>query len=241
MSMIYIASQSRLNSLKNQSWYHQRFDGAPLYIGFIAEAETKKEGRKPVGTEANVRACFFAEGKGDWYLSMADIERGADVMTALVRKDPRISKKLLAAWRQDERAFQDFFDKFERINIKKLKDHSLVELYRHYYHLAINRLTSSAIIDHFALGTDVMLADLIRKEIGRIGKESDFTRVFSVLTSPIHQSFISEAEMQMIKIVIEVKKTDIKAAKNSIEKYQQKYFWIKNNYINAQVLTVKHF
>ena len=162
-------------------------------------------------------------------------------MTALVRKDPRISKKLLAAWRQDERAFQDFFDKFERINIKKLKDHSLVELYRHYYHLAINRLTSSAIIDHFALGTDVMLADLIRKEIGRIGKESDFTRVFSVLSSPIHQSFISEAEMQMIKIVIEVKKTDIKAAKNSIEKYQQKYFWIKNNYINAQVLTVKHF
>ncbi len=34
--------QKAIEELKGKQWYHQRFDGSPLYLDFIAEAEIKK-------------------------------------------------------------------------------------------------------------------------------------------------------------------------------------------------------
>ena len=41
--------------IAGKEWYHQRFDGCPMFIGFISESEPKLEERKPKGTEADIR------------------------------------------------------------------------------------------------------------------------------------------------------------------------------------------
>lgn len=226
--------------ISGKEWYHQRFDGSPLFIGTIAEAELKREERKPAGTEANVRACFFSEGKADWYLDMADVRRGANAMTELARKDPRTSEKLLARWKRDEFLFERFFWKeFPVINLKTLSDNDLVSRWNAYWHMAVRRLSSSAIIDHFALGTDETIRNLLRKEVyaSRVGKklkESQFTEIFATATAPIHLSFINFAEIDLLKIATGT-------SNETLAQYRDRHFWITNNYVRAEVLPIAYF
>lgn len=222
--------------IKNKEWYHQRFDGSPLFISVIAEAEIKREKRKPAGTEANMRACFFKDRKCDWYLDMSDVRRGSEVMIGLAKKYPSISKKLIHAWKEDERSFEKFFNLTERIDFKRLRDSELIDLFKRYHKLIVDRFTSSAIIDHFALGTDEHIAKMLRQEVGEIKKESEFTEIFSIATAPVHQSFINQAEMELLKIAIETPHDEQKIAA-----YQKKYFWTRNNYIDIYILTATHF
>src|SRR3990167_7350910 len=112
-----------LNKMLNgKQWYHQRFDGSPMYICFIAEAEVRREKRKPAGTEADMRVFFCHDRKGDWYLDMKDVRRGSEVMIKLAKKDPQISTKLLRAWKSDEQKFQQFFNGFDKIALRRLTD-----------------------------------------------------------------------------------------------------------------------
>ena len=101
-------------------------------------------------------------------------------------------------------------------------------------------VTSSAIIDHFALGTDQFIADMLRQEVGRrIKKESDFTEIFSLATAPVRQSFISKAELALIRIARTARSS--KDLARRIALHQQRYFWIHNNYFAARELSVRYF
>ncbi len=220
----------------NRQWYHQRFDGSPLYLFFVGDAELKREPRKPAGTEANIRVCFFQHRKADWYLDMANIERGSKVIIAAARRNPAISRHLMDKWKDAERRFQDFFNAFSAASLRLFSDRELLKRYDQFVRLSTERFSSSAIIDHFALGTDQHIAALLRKEVGRLRTESKFTEIFSVATAPVHQSFINQAEAELLKIAIEAPRNG-----QRIALYAQKYFWIKNNYIDSYVLTSRHF
>jgi len=223
-----------ISLVKNRQWYHQRFDGAPLYMHTIAEAEVAREKRKPAGTEADIRVWFCQDGKADWYLDMADVRRGSRVLINLAQKDGSISTKLLNSWCKDELFFDKFFKEFKLEILKSLSDSDLIKIYKKFHKLSFSRFTSSAVIDHFALGTDEYIAKLLRQEVGRLDKESDFTKIFSIATAPTHQSFINKAEMDLLKIAM-TDPTNIK----KIDQYQKKYFWSKNNYTDSKVITVK--
>lgn len=224
-----------LERISNREWYHQRFDGSPLFISAIAEAEIKKEERKPIGTEADVRVCFFEDGKADWYLDIKDVERGANAVIELARKDSNISKSLLGAWKRDEDKFDYFFShEFPRVHLDSLSRDELMALWYRYWTLFQNRTTSSSVIDHFALGTDEYISDLLRKEIGKVERESEFTTIFSTATAPIHQSFINSAEIELLRIATE-------ESDETLREYAKRFYWTMNNYVLAQVLDEDHF
>ncbi|MFA4937268.1 MAG: PEP-utilizing enzyme [Patescibacteria group bacterium] len=228
--------QSIIRLIQGRRWYHQRFDGSPLYMHTIGEAEVAKEKRKPDGTEAWVRVWFCQDGKADWYLDMADIKRGAQILVRLAKSNKNLSIKLLSAWKKDEINFKKFFDHFQSINLSKMCDGDLVKLYRKFHNLSFRRFTSSAVIDHFALGTDQLIASLLKKEVGQQKSQSNFTDIFSKATAPVCQSFINKAEMELLQIAIRHPKNLI-----AIKKYQRKYFWIRNNYTNSNILSVDYF
>ena len=58
MTLVEKISKSYLQKLKNKAWYHQRFDGSPMFMSYIAFAEVRQEKRKPRGTKAQVTAFF---------------------------------------------------------------------------------------------------------------------------------------------------------------------------------------
>lgn len=222
----------------DREWYHQRFDGCPLFIGEIAEAEVRAEKRKPAGTEAGVRVCFFQNGGADWFLDMADVRRGAQALIALAKKDPAISKKLRAAWKRDEEAFERLFREFPE-SLTGLSDDGLIDLWNRFWSAALNRFTSSSIIDHFALGTDETVRTMLRRDVyatpaGKKLTKKQFTELFSTATAPVHLSFINQAEIELLKIALG-------KSRETVEQYQQRWYWISNNYIRAAILPVAHF
>ncbi len=224
-----------VKQLQNKEWYHQRFDGSPLFISTIAEAEVIQEERKPAGTEADLRVCYFDDGKADWYLDMGDVKRGADAIIEMAKKDSETGQHLLDAWKEDEQAFEAFFNsEFSTSDLDSLSDSELIDLWNRYWTLFQNRTTSSAVIDHFALGTDEQISQMLRKEVGKVEKESEFTHIFSVATAPVHLSFINQAEIDLLKIA--AGQSDM-----TLKEYAQEYYWTKNNYVLAQELTVEHF
>jgi len=229
--------QSLLKLLKGKKWYHQRFDGCPMFIGAIAEAETRKESRKPTGCIPKVRVGFFEGGSCDWYLDMNDVMSGAKELVLKAKSDPKLSEKFFRVWKKDEQLFDNFFwGEFPKINLSGLSTQVLVKLWQRYWRLAVARFTSSSIIDHFALGTDELIEKMLKRELKvEVSlKETDFTRIFSIATAPVHQSFINLAEIDLLNIILG--KSKLKLAE-----HRKKYFWTKNNYITAQELDIKYF
>jgi phosphohistidine swiveling domain-containing protein len=94
----------------------------------------------------------------------------------------------------------------------------------------------------FALGTDQIISDKLKilYDNSKLKEEISFNELFSILTAPIHLSFINEAEVSLIKIVIEAKK-DPKKRMELLTRHQNDFFWIHNNYVDAYVLSVEYF
>ena len=232
-----------IKKLTGRVWYHQRFDAAPLYLSMIGKAETFREERKPAGTEAVWRICFYSEGSADWYLDQEDIDRGAAIITKLCETSADVSGELMRKWEPDERAFQEYFDSFKTDDLNRRSDEELLAEYKKYCDLAFKRSSSSSIIDHFALGTDRQIADLLRTEVGKTS-ESDFNTIFSIATAPVSQSFINEAEISLLKIGEAVQageKIDSPVIRQAIETHTQRYFWIANNYVKEKKLSSDYF
>lgn len=229
---------SSLNKLKKEQYYHQRFDGAPLFLGLGAIAELKNESRKGKILTATKRIVLFHERKADWYIPLADLIRATNYFLNKAKSDPNISKKFLKKWEKDEQKFIAHCLFIKNKNLSQLINQDLIQELGKIITLYINRFTSSSIIDHFALGSDKIIADLVLKDLKKKKLDNNFIEYFSILTAPTRQSFINDAEIDLLVTAYEFKKNhDIVL----IDKYQEKYFWLHNNYIDDHVLDVKYF
>ena len=190
---------------KGKEWYHQRFDGSPFLLHFIAEAECRVEPRK-MNCHNFVHYCWFTESRADWYIDMADITRIYTILINESKKNPQLSKKLLREWKKDEELFYEKCKELGAITFSKLSNEELLMIHHEFLEIALRRNSSSSIIDGFALGTDRLMANLIEEahEKSILKNELKFTEVFSVLTAPIHLSFINEAEVANIQVSVRV-------------------------------------
>lgn len=224
--------------LGGREWYHQRFDGAPMFIYAIADAEMRREARKPAAAYPRSRVCFFEGGQADWHLDLEDVRAGARAISARAERDPRLGARLRAAWRADERRFETFvFREFPHLDLRRLSLLDLERAWRAYYDLVTARLSSSAIIDHFALGTDAQIHARLEAELRAHGgrwDEGSLARAFSLATAPVHPSFVNQAELRLLR---RVRPGDTAA----LRRHQRRFFWLRNNYRDARVLDAEHF
>lgn len=234
-------TEKNIDKWKNKKWYHQRFDGAPYLIHMIAEAEIETDKNLKFGTNFDVHYCFYEDGKADWYIEIEDIKK---VYTNLInsgKENPSISSDLIKKWMPAQINFYKKCLEIGNIDLKKLSDNELITLHNHFLEIILKKNSSSSIIDGFALGTDELLAEMIKKiyEKSEIRNMKRFSEVFSILTAPTHLSFINEAEIELLKIADLIKKD--KSNWNLIDEHQKKFFWIRNNYVDAHILTRKYF
>lgn len=251
---------SEQDYVKSKGWYHQRFDGCPHLLLPIAHAEVRKEGRKPSGTEAYCRCAIFGWGKTDWYMLDEDNERATKLFLEKSKEDTRFTASLMEKWADDERRFYEVCSRVEGADLGSLSDDGLLGLHDELMESYIRRCTSSSIIDGFALGSDGVIAKRIQGHLKEIGKDSEYDRLFSVLTAPVHLSFTNEAELSLLKVAAAIKrKPEAEGlfressideilmrisefdADMRVSEHQRNYFWIHNNYNDAFVLTEEYF
>ncbi len=248
-------TKRKLKNWVGKKWYHQRFDGSPYLMHLISEGEIRKEKRKNKG-DNSVHYCFFENGRADWYILMDDIKIIYTDVINLSKNNPNFSLDLIKKWQKDQDLFYKKCLEIGKLDFKKFSDEELIKLHDEFTDIAINKNTSSSIIDGFALGTDEMVADMIKEVYDKstLKGKTRFTEVFSILTAPVHLSFINEAEVSLLKVALKLDKSIF--AKNKIKDIKQKladkqlsiikdhqknFFWTRNNYVDVKVLDVNHF
>ncbi|PIN86684.1 hypothetical protein COV19_03570 [Candidatus Woesearchaeota archaeon CG10_big_fil_rev_8_21_14_0_10_44_13] len=192
---------------------------------------------------------------------MDDIKKVSAAVIRAGKKDPQISSRFIKLWQPDQDRFYKKCIEIEKMDLGKLNDRELIKVHDEFADIILNKNSSSSLIDGFALGTDVMIADEIKEiyEKSALKDKMRFADVFSILTAPVHLSFINEAEVSLLKVAIEMEKEGlknifvrnepkkikdlIKNAKSliSLGKHQKNFFWVKNNYVSSYVLDAGDF
>src|SRR3989338_1956276 len=247
--------------IQRNQWYHQRFDGCLHLMLVISYAEKKKEARKFPWGHFLIHCGYFKDDKCDWYIDMRDINRVTGKFIELTKRDSRLSKKIIKKWDRDEKRFYEYCHQLDKMNLKKLSGPELKKAYSEMLNRSTNSVTSSSVIDGFALGSDNYIFENLYKFLEAKGLERQRQRYFAILTAPVHQSFMAATEIKLLQIGLEIKKHHalIKFIKNAsladIEKklkkyseiflklneYQQNHFWTRNNYVDNNVLSLRFF
>lgn len=250
-----------LSKWTGKEWYHQRFDGAPYFMHWVGEAEIIVHEERKQGLDFSVHYCFIENGKADWYILHDDMNKVTQTVFENLKKDSNYSKKLMKLWEKDEMQYEKMCKELERKDLTILNDKEFLEYHDKCFRVILNRGSSSSIIDGFALGSDELIAGKIKSafEASSIKDKMRFTEAFSTLTAPIHLSFINQAEVELLKLALKIKKTKyiklfedknayeidkkIKwtSAGKLISKHQKKYYWTRNNYVDDNILGNDYF
>ncbi len=226
-----------------RSWYHQRFDGSPYLLHMIAEAEIITRREEKDGLAFDQHFCFFEEGKADWYIDIEEIDRITKKILGYAISDPHISKKLIVDYENFEKKFYEACNYIGKKNLYDLSNQELIKLHNDFLATILERNSSSSIIDGFALGSDRLLEEkinIIYKNTPQLQKKFTPSEIFSKLTTPAHSSFIREAELDLFKLIQQIRKNNHEKPK-LIRRYQERYFWIRNNYVDSHALTPLYF
>lgn len=228
-----------MKQLTSQKYYHQRFDGALLFMALVAIAELKKEAKKGQALTASSRIAILNSNHVDWYIPLSDLKKTTSYILKKAKHNAKISKKFLKNWYLDEEKFTKHCLLINtNHNLSQLDNYSLIKDLKKLIYLYINRLSSSSIIDQFALGSDQIIADLVLAEFKKKKISDKFIKYFTILTAPTSLSFTNQAEIDLLITAAQFKKT-----KNLefIDQYQDKYFWLHNNFIDDNILDTAYF
>jgi len=234
--------------LKDKNWYNQRFDGCLNFIWMISEAEIMAETRKMSGGNFTSHFCIFENHRVDWYIDIADMQRVTKIFLSKAKRINHLGKKLIKEWSANNKSFFSFLLRLSKTDLSAISDKQLANIYKNFSDIYLKTITSSSLIDGFALGSD----EIIQTEINKLLDQRQIVKsrgeFFSTLTAPIHQSFINQAEISLLKIAGKIKTlTALKTAfnrpaiKRLVARHQQQYFWTKNNYHDNYVLSEQNF
>ncbi len=234
-------TKQKLKDWTGKKWYHQRFDGSPYLLHMIAEAEIVTDKDTKLGGDFDVHYCFFDNGKADWYIEMEDIKKVYTAVIEAGKKNPELSASLIKKWMPAQEMFYEKCLEIGKTNLSNLDDKQLIKLHDEFVNITLRKNSSSSIIDGFALGTDELIAERIKQiyDNNAIKDRMRSTEVFSILTAPVHLSFINYAEVELLKLALKVKNNN--GREELLKQHQENYFWIRNNYVDAKVLDVDYF
>ncbi len=249
-----------ISIIKKKEWYNQRFDACINLIWMILEGEMRSEERKMKGGNFTSHVGIFGENKTDWYIDMTDIKRVSKIFLEFAKKERGTSKQLMRLWKRDEKKFINICKRIGTMSLPQLKMSDLRMWYVRLSDIYRNAISSSSLIDGFALGTDEIVQTEIDRLLDTRKVEKERGIIFSSLTAPIHQSFINQAELSLLRIAdsiahngkahqifmgkiacIKMMLVDFKRINSKIETHTARYFWIKNNYYNNHILTKDYF
>lgn len=244
--------RDNLPSIKHKKWYNQRFDACINFCWMISEAELLIEKRKMKGGNFSSHFGIFRDHRLDWYIDYDDMERVTDLFLKKAKTDNNLSSKLIKAWEKDNKEFFRFLKTIDSQDLKVADAAALSACFEDFSGVYLKTITSSSLIDGFALGSDEIIQAEVNKLLDSRRIETKRGEIFSILTAPVHQSFINQAEISLLQIASRVDRK-IKAGlslekalrrddiRRALVDHQRKFFWTKNNYHDNHVLTIQHF
>ena len=229
-----------LPSIKSATWYRQRFDACPHFMFFLglSHITTVQDTAYPYGQ--GIAYAGFSKNRADWYHSLQELEKTATGIIEADRKEPGVSKRMIADFQPWEDEFYAECEKLRGIDLTKLSDDELLKMYRSLEDIYVKKLNCSGLIDGFALSTDTMIAGKIKVFLDEKGIGDRFTEYFSILTAGTFSSFLQQEEIALIDIALSTSAGSDEES-GQLRKHTEAFFWIRNNYVKDHMESIETF
>lgn len=248
-------SKEEFLGIKKPKWWHQETTAVfqlsyPWMMGFITL-------QKHFGKGYGVAIVPLKQDYGWHFLDEnKSIELAQHVVDSYF-KDRRYLTRKIEQWRKDRQVFQTYLKKIEKQNLKKLDDVKLYDLYNNFMQAYINEFRAPLVAESF----EPFTTEIFYPQFKNYSKEQ--RRLLSVLEQPEFKSFITDQQISILQLALEVLNnediwSELKKRKNSeellqvikikhpkfnrsLQKIADDYYWTKNNYKDTKVLTPSFF
>ncbi len=230
----------RMPDIEKSLWYRQRFDACPHFMFFLGDSHISNIQHTKYPFGQRIAYAGFSKNRADWYHSLPELEFTTSLILEAAKVDPHVSKRMIADFAQWQEAFYRDCETLRAVNLAALSGDELLRTYNELACTYTDKLNSSPLIDGFALSTDTLIASKILARLKEKGVEDKFVEYFSVLTAPIFLSFLQSEEIALLHRAQEIRKNPADE-ESLIDEHQKAYFWIRNNYVADNVLSVTDF
>ena len=193
--------------------------------------------------------------KNDYgYQFMSEVE-SQNWIKFLIDKDKRNKKYIqnkIQKWRRFEKKVLLVIKEIERIDLSKIDNRKLWHLFNDFHKTLTDVWAILVLLDGNGIYFEKVLVPKMAKECNLT--ESEATDKLAILTMPEKASFIKKEQTSLLKIVLQFIKKRIPinislttlqdkypAVYKMLADHQRKFFWIRNNYQNTQVISIKEF
>jgi phosphoenolpyruvate synthase/pyruvate phosphate dikinase len=170
---------------------------------------------------------IYDKDKALWILENEKVsETGREFMKKIILPDTE-RKRFYKLWNERVKNLSEIQRKINQLNKNNMTD--------------LIKDWNKAYLDFWAVGMTAELANYpleerLKNQLKPYFKdERDLNEAFAVLATPTEMSFYKEEEAEVMKIAL------LENKEKALQKHQDKYFWIYNNYLEAKILDVNYF
>ncbi|MCB9805962.1 hypothetical protein H6775_02250 [Candidatus Nomurabacteria bacterium] len=169
----------------------------------------------------------FSKEYGSIFYQVSDLENIGKEIWNRLDKDKDYFKKAREIHRVEQKKVEKIYQEIEEADIPNISDQKLYEIIEKSIQAIQDGVGTGHIIEGFALTVD----EDLKAELLKYTKDSKVNnKVYADLTTPEEKSFFRQADEDLSEIA----NSDMD--KNLIEKFIDKYYWIRTNYGHKEIV-----
>ncbi|NQV13722.1 MAG: hypothetical protein HQ530_05485 [Parcubacteria group bacterium] len=159
------------------------------------------------------------------------------------------------AWQADWAEYINCSEELLDKNLGKLTDEELIRDFKEFYQLYLGAGAAAYLADSFmSTGETDWLEEMFREALAEMEVTGDRDEILRILLSPGFLSFTIEEEFDLLGLAVKFsehygsKLPDRKVLEKespklykSLQKHRQKYYWMANNYYQAEIISLADF
>lgn len=181
-----------------------------------------------VGVSFGPTLVEYRDGIMYWYASEKEMKKVSQVGFELVRKDPRILKKIIKTYRRFMSPLTRHAQRVSEQNLNRCTGKELWDMwekYMKYYEQAYS--WSEPVV----LSLSDSLGSYLRTYLEQvISNKTELALTYSVLTAPCEKSFAKKEEEALLRLALKIHCKQIKNVELAIQKHVQMFGWIPYDY-----------
>ncbi|MFH1053701.1 MAG: PEP-utilizing enzyme [Candidatus Woesearchaeota archaeon] len=214
-----------------EKWYGQGLNATPLLVG--SAAGPAKSMLDHTGLIYQNFLFLFKEDWGEMNYYVKDLETLGKEFVKRVEQDSDYFKKIKVIYNKQMNESNKFFETIKNSDLSKLSEDEISKLFKKTAEMVDFSVGLSHVIEPFVLTTDIK----IKEKLGEFVKNRvELNKIFSLLMSPIEESFLNRYEKKLKGISQE---NDEEKQNQLIEQVIEEYFWIRTTYAGRYILTKK--
>ena len=216
----------KLEEIKGRQFNIEHLDANPIYIEMPARAYSMQyEGEFPC---YEFTCCYMENGQADWMTQKSDISRIAQTLINLEQENPGYFASKYAEWKARYEQIMKICETERDQDFSLLSNEEIKSALQGLLPRFLTDLGFPPFFDAYMFFADNKMQELLADFQKEHQTKENTNVLFSILTAPVDDSFLSEEENALMALASrKLKGEDITG---DLKDHQKKYWFINSNY-----------